>query len=50
VAGLAGIGEFLDENEEEVGAIREFFSEVKPEGFRFVKFALGKEVFECFVG
>ena len=47
--GLAGVGEFFDEDEEEVGAVREFFREIEPEGFGVVEFTLGEEVFERFV-
>ena len=41
--------QFFDEHKEEVGPVGKFFGKVEPEGFGFVKFALGEEVFEGFV-
>lgn len=46
LAGLTGIGELFDEQEEEVGLVVKLFGEVEPKGFGFGEFALGEEVLE----
>lgn len=44
--GLTGVGEFFDEQEQEVRLIVELFGQIEPEGFGFGKLALGEEVLE----